>query len=107
VPHSDDDLERSVKLVEDRFQLKVVVTLGPDGCFIGGTRLDAYASARAVDTVGAGDCFCAATGVHLDEENSSLESAVTFAVVAAGLSVGVAGAQTAPTRRQIESALSL
>ena len=61
---------------------------------------------RAVDTVGAGDCFSAALGVALAEGNS-LRDAARFAVVAAGLSTTREGAQAAmPGRVEIEEMLA-
>jgi len=60
---------------------------------------------NTVDTVGAGDCFSACLGVAL-AEGHSLPDAARFAVVAAGLSTTVAGAQQSmPSRKAIEEYL--
>jgi ribokinase len=60
---------------------------------------------KAIDTVGAGDCFSGALAAAIAEDKS-IETAVQFAIAAAGLSVTRRGAQSSmPTRREIFSAL--
>ncbi|MCX7805422.1 MAG: ribokinase [Planctomycetota bacterium] len=56
---------------------------------------------KAVDTVGAGDCFCGALAAAL-ADGRDLEYAVRFATAAAAISVTRPGAQTSmPRRREI------
>ncbi len=86
----------------------VVVTQGRRGATIftpdGDITLPA-AGVRAVDTVGAGDCFSAALAVAL-AEGHSLPDAARFAIAAAGLSTTRPGAQDSmPTRAEIEELL--
>lgn len=86
----------------------VVVTLGAAGALVveGGqaTHVPAHPVA-AVDATGAGDAFCAALSVAIGE-GSDLIAAARWAVVAAGLSVTVRGAQPSlPRRVQVDEEL--
>jgi len=79
----------------------VVVTLGAQGavlCTDGACSRVASPRVKAVDTVGAGDCFCGALAVALSE-GRELREAVGFAVCAAAISVQTAGAQPSLPRR--------
>lgn len=82
---------------------RVVVTLGGDGALVvdeEGTLVLAPPVVRAVDTTGAGDCFCGALAGAL-AEGRTLREAAALAVRAAGYSVQHSGAQAAmPTREQ-------
>lgn len=73
----------------------VIVTRGADGVTVctaeGVTDLPAH-PVRAVDTVGAGDCFSAALATAIAEKHD-LHHAVKFASIAAGLSTTIPGAQ--------------
>jgi ribokinase len=61
---------------------------------------------RAVDTVGAGDCFSGAFAAAI-AERKNVEAAIRFAVAAAAISVTRPGAQAAmPRRREILRALT-
>lgn len=88
----------------------VVITLGEDGVALfeekkPSVRLPAP-RVRAVDTVGAGDCFTGALAVRL-AEGASLEEAARFAIAAAALSFQSQGAQASyPRRPAIESFLA-
>jgi len=80
----------------------VVLTLGAEGaCLCDGSGCARLAAPRvdAVDTVGAGDCFCGALAVAL-AEGRSLREAARFATCAAALSVQKIGAQPSLPRRQ-------
>jgi ribokinase len=71
-----------------------VVTLGPaGGAWAAGADAGTFAPfpAEAVDTVGAGDCFCGALAVALCE-GLALPAALRFAAAAAAVSVTRAGA---------------
>ncbi len=57
---------------------------------------------RAVDTTAAGDAFSAALGVAL-AESRSLPEAVRFATCAAGLKVTRLGAQSMPSREEVDA----
>jgi ribokinase len=77
----------------------VVVTLGARGALIvaadgGPTQLQAPPSVTAVDTTGAGDCFCGALGQAL-AGGAALAEAVRYAVTAAALSTTGPGARGA------------
>lgn len=61
---------------------------------------------KAVDTVGAGDCFNGCLAAFLSRRPYEVEDALQFAVVAASLQVTRPGAQAAmPTREEIEAAM--
>jgi ribokinase len=85
---------------------RCVVTLGADGA-VHLARGSEVARSRppvveVVDTVGAGDVFCAAYGVALAEGMAD-QAALDFAVAAGALATRARGAQGAlPTRAQVE-----
>jgi ribokinase len=76
----------------------VVVTLGARGALVvpieGPALLQAPPPVAAVDTTGAGDCFCGALG-HALAGGADLPAAVRYAVAAAALSTTGAGARGA------------
>ena len=84
----------------------VVVTLGADGALlVSGAQQVTVPAPRveAVDTTGAGDCFCGALAGAL-ASGSSLEAAVRWAVPAAAASTTVRGAQASfPDRAAVEN----
>ena len=85
----------------------VVVTRGPRGALLvtsGGRVGVAAHPVKVVDTTGAGDVFNGALAVAI-AEGKSLMAAVRFANVAAALSTTRFGAQTAPTRSEIDNLL--
>ncbi|TYB63813.1 ribokinase [Nonomuraea sp. PA05] len=97
-------LDALLELVEE-----AVITLGADGALYGsrsGERLRVPAvKVDAVDTTAAGDTFVGALAVAHTERMGPAD-ALTFAAVAAALSVQREGASTSmPTRREIEDAL--
>ncbi len=87
----------------------VVVTAGAAGACAFTANAEASVPAlpvEPVDTVGAGDCFSGALAVAL-AEGQALESALRFAVTAAGLSTTREGAMDAmPTRSEVEARLA-
>jgi ribokinase len=85
-----------------------VITLGEHGSFVddgrGIEKLGAF-PVVSVDSVGAGDAFCAALAIGLIEK-MSLFDAARFASAAGALAVTAAGAQASlPSRRQVEALL--
>jgi ribokinase len=86
----------------------VLVTCGARGvcwCSGAGKRWFAPPKVRAIDTVGAGDCFSGAFAAAV-AEGKSLETAIRFAVAAAAISVTRPGAQSSmPGRPEILRAL--
>lgn len=87
----------------------VVMTRGARGALVatGGLSIEVPAfPVKAVDTVGAGDCFAGALAVALDE-GRDLAAACRFAAAAAAISVTRAGAQPSlPRRGEIEALLA-
>ncbi|MFL5792242.1 MAG: ribokinase [Actinomycetota bacterium] len=87
----------------------VIETRGSDGAVIHGPEGDERVSAPAVDavdTTGAGDCFCGVFAAGLAEARPIRES-VERAVVAAAMSVTAAGAREGmPTRRSLDERFS-
>jgi ribokinase len=108
VPDAPVDGAAIVELARRLPCSRVVTTLGPDGALVvDGGRVDHVEAPRvaAVDTTGAGDCFCAGLADGL-ARGLSLGDATRQAVQAASLSVLSAGAQTsAPTRAELDAAL--
>lgn len=83
-----------------------VVTLGGEGCLAnfghGVIQLPAF-RVEAVDSVGAGDAFCAGLGVALAEGRDG-EAAIRFASAAGALAATRAGAQASlPYRTEVEA----
>jgi ribokinase len=71
-----------------------IITLGDDGCIVAKASSVDHLPAlptRAVDTVGAGDAFCAAFAVAVSE-GASLRDAARFANAAGALAVTLPGA---------------
>jgi ribokinase len=88
----------------------VVVTLGARGALLvpagGRAELVAPPAVSAVDTTGAGDCFCGALCVAL-AGGASLRTAVEYAVAAAALSTTGAGARGAlPSDADVRACLT-
>jgi ribokinase len=86
----------------------VLVTCGPRGvCWYSaaGVRWFPAPKVRAIDTIGAGDCFSGAFAVAF-AEGKTIADAIRFAATAASISVTRPGAQTSmPRRREILQAL--
>ncbi|NOZ89451.1 MAG: carbohydrate kinase family protein [Crenarchaeota archaeon] len=91
-----------------RLEAIVVVKLGGDGALAASPRGDLLRveaiRVEAVDTTGAGDVFDAYMNAWL-AEGRSLGEALQAAAVAAGLKVARRGAQSAPSRREVEERL--
>jgi ribokinase len=92
----------------DRLGRSVVVTLGDAGALIVdhlGPRLLPAPTVDAVDTVGAGDVFCAGLAVRL-AQGASLEQAVAWAIEAASLSVLGPGLSQVPMYDAVDAAVA-
>jgi ribokinase len=84
----------------------LVVTLGEQGARLGGSQIRAF-PARALDTTGAGDAFCAAFAVAL-AEGASDEEAVRWGCAAGAHMVEHEGVVPGlPTRAQLEERLAV
>jgi ribokinase len=87
----------------------VVVTLGEQGAVtadVSGVRSVPAFPAAVVDTVAAGDAFCAELAVSL-EDGADLETAATRACAAGSLATTRPGAQTSlPTRAEVDDLLA-
>lgn len=103
------DVDDCLALVGDRTQAAVIVTLGGEGCavrFPDGSvrRIPAPNVAEVIDTTGAGDTFNGVLAAHL-AAGDDLVAALETAVVAASMSVTVAGARGGmPSAQAIASA---
>jgi 2-dehydro-3-deoxygluconokinase len=82
----------------------VVVKLGAAGCYVqgpSGSFTSPGFKVSPVDTTGAGDCFAAAFLAEISR-GATLEEAARFANAAGALStLGMGGADSAPTRLQV------
>lgn len=86
----------------------VVLTLGGEGALLvagGSTKHIPAFKVRVVDSVGAGDAFNAGLAVAV-HEGMDLESAVRFANAVAALKITRVGAQSVPSRREVEEFLA-
>jgi len=100
--------QSEVEAVGDAEVPVLIVTLGADGAELrrGGRSETVEAPlVEAIDTTGAGDAFCGALAVALDED-LDLAVAVRMAVHAGSLATTALGARTAvPTRAELEAFL--
>lgn len=102
---NEEDAKKAATILSDRGVKTVIITLGSKGALIkSGDRfihVDAH-KVKAVDTTAAGDTFCGALCVAV-EEGMSMEEAVDFACRCAAISVTRRGAQqSAPYRHEVE-----
>ena len=99
-----DEVQAQASLLD----AEVVVTLGADGAFVaaeGRTELVAPPTVDAVDATGAGDSFCAALAVRLDQ-GASLFAATEFAVRVGAATTLRRGAQPSlPTLDELDNLL--
>lgn len=104
-----EDARDAAAMLRSRFGADVVVTLGPRGAVTvsyGGTATVAAHSVQAVDTVGAGDAFCAALAVVI-AEGGATAAAVRFANAAGALATTKHGAYPSmPYRDELEALLA-
>lgn len=99
-----EDAERAAEALVGRGARAAVVKLGARGAFFlsaGGRAHIPAIPVKAIDTTAAGDAFAAALGVGLGE-GKGLPDAVRFATRAAALKVTRMGAQSLPTREEVE-----
>lgn len=87
----------------------IVVKLGARGAIAGSRErvylVDAYRHGVAVDTTGAGDVFAAYFNSCIAEEGG-IEECLAVASVAAGIKVTRRGAQSVPTRKEVDEVLA-
>ena len=107
-PDTPETAAEAARTLLSRPGQTVLVTLGKAGAIaVTDTETLAVAGrpARAVDTTGAGDCFCGALAAALDE-GQPMRQALRFANLAASLSVEKPGAAASmPSRAEIDAAL--
>jgi ribokinase len=109
IPEAEADIVTAAKKMAARADQTVIVTLGSLGCIavsgdditrIPGFRMD------AIDTIGAGDCFCGVLAAALDG-GADLASAMRRANAAAALSVTRAGAgEATPSHDEVDVLLN-
>lgn len=85
---------------------KVIITLGRKGALLfDGEQIIFFPAfkVKAIDTTGAGDCFCAALSIAISE-GQNLNDALKFACKASAISVTRQGAQSsAPYRAEVDA----
>lgn len=100
-----DDALLAAKKIHEMGVKDVIVKMGGDGCLIykdGQSTLVPSLSVKAVDTVGAGDCFAGALAGFLIKDNDLLK-AVKFATTAAGIKVSRFGGHDAiPSLEEVQ-----
>ena len=97
--------QQACDVLHDKGILTVIITMGEQGAYISSGSykglVPGFNAGKVVDTVAAGDTFCAGLAVAI-EEGKSLQLAVQFANAAAALSVTKAGAQASiPVRTEV------
>ena len=102
-----DDVSKAAKLLGGTLEF-IIVKLGAEGAIAatrkGVYRVEAYKPPKIVDSTGAGDVFAAYMNAAL-ADGYSVEEALQYASVAAGLKVSRRGAQSAPSREEVEEVL--
>ena len=105
--NSDDKIAFAQEL-QKRFNLKTIVTLGPDGsiCASGEALIKVPAlKIKAIDTVGAGDAFVGYLAASMDK-GLPLDQAMRYAAVAGSLACTRVGAQVAvPSADEVDQYL--
>lgn len=108
VPEEEADILHAARALISRANQQVIVTLGAKGCLCVGADTEimiAGVRMTAIDTIGAGDCFCGVLAAALDA-GADLEDAVRRANAAAALSVTRQGAgESAPSRAEVDAVL--
>jgi len=102
-----DDVFRASEILIKHGVKAVVTTMGSLGAALATQSTRKLVKAfrvRVVDTVGAGDAFCAGLAVAIGE-GMELEEAVRFANAVAALKITRRGAQSVPTRSEVEEFL--
>lgn len=101
----EEDAKKAATVLSDRGVGTVIITLGAKGAMIKSGDKFTFVPAhkvKAVDTTAAGDTFCGAFCVAI-EEGMSVEEAVDFACRCSAISVTRPGAQqSAPYRHEVE-----
>jgi len=96
--------ERAHALARDLGGCDVIITLGAAGVRLfdsAGEQAFAAESVDALDTTGAGDCFCGSLAARL-ASGDTLPIAIEYAIVAAGIAVGRrGGADSAPSPDEV------
>jgi ribokinase len=105
-PQDRDAVTRAATYLLSSASQTIVVTLGAAGTLAVGRERTIMARGRAtiaVDTTGAGDCFCGALAASL-AGGAALEDALTFANRAASISVEREGAASSmPTLAEVQA----
>ncbi len=108
-PKDQADVVGAARTLLSRPDQSVIVTLGAAGSLLvtqTGAHMIAGRKVAAVDTTGAGDCFCGVLAAFL-AEGAALADAVVQTNAAAALSVCKAGAAVAmPTRAELDAFVS-
>ena len=97
--------QQACDVLHDKGILTAIITMGEQGAYISSDSykglVPGFNAGKVVDTVAAGDTFCAGLAVAI-AEGKSLQLAVQFANAAAALSVTKAGAQASiPVRTEV------
>ncbi len=110
IPDADDSVIRHARRLLARPDQWVIVTCGRDGAWAVNSAEALHAAPRpttAVDTTGAGDCFCGALAAAL-ASGSAMADSLRFATIAASLSVErEGGASAMPFLKDVQPLLGL
>ncbi|MGE9550897.1 ribokinase [Erwinia amylovora] len=96
--HDETSALEAAKIIHAMGVENIVVKMGGDGCLLYSNNHSLFIpslSVKAVDTVGAGDCFAGALANYLIDHADDLEGAVRFAQVVAGIKVSRFGGHDA------------
>ena len=103
-PNAHDEIEAAAARIRERPDQVIIATLGKEGVLVMEGATSSFVPGRpvdAVDTTGAGDCFCGALAASLSR-GMALKDAVSWANSAAAVSVTRQGAVPAmPTYEEV------
>ncbi|MBI4399778.1 carbohydrate kinase family protein [Candidatus Micrarchaeota archaeon] len=104
----ENDVNAGIKKLKQEFDITCIIKSGKNPVLVAGKdtfEVEPF-KVQAVDTIGAGDAFCAGFITYLLEKKS-LKDSVRFANAVAAAKVQHVGAQSVPDRKEIEKMLKL
>lgn len=100
---------KAAKMIHAMGVKNVIIKMGGNGCLLYQDETSVFIpalSVKAVDTLGAGDCFAGALASYLIDDTNNIEGALRFAQIVAGIKVSRTGGHDAIPAMEEVSAVS-